>query len=75
MLPAAASVAAVEGFSCELPPVLHAVNKDKQRLYNILAKHTGQNVEKIIEDSQRDFWLDAEEALNYGCIDEIVKTK
>lgn len=63
------------GTAADLTIEINEINKDKQRLYNILAKHTGQDVEKIIEDSQRDFWLDAEEALNYGCIDEIVKTK
>lgn len=52
---------------------INEINKHKQRLYEILSKHTGQDVEKIKADSNRDFWLDAEEALNYGCIDEIVK--
>lgn len=50
------------------------INKDKLNLYTILSKHTGQDLSKIIGDSKRDFWLDAEGALNYGCVDEIVKT-
>jgi ATP-dependent Clp protease protease subunit len=50
------------------------INKDKLNLYSILSQHTGQDLSKIIGDSKRDFWLDAEGALNYGCVDEIVKT-
>jgi ATP-dependent Clp protease protease subunit len=50
------------------------INKDKLNLYSILSQHTGQDLSKIIGDSKRDFWLDSEGALNYGCVDEIVKT-
>ena len=50
------------------------INKDKLNLYSILSEHTGQDLSKIIGDSKRDFWLDSEGALNYGCVDEIVKT-
>ena len=46
----------------------------KNNLYNILAKHTGQPVEKIIEDSKRDFWLTAEEALRYGLVDKVIES-
>lgn len=63
------------GTAADLTIEVNEINKEKQKLYNILAKHTGQSVDKIILDSQRDFWLDAEEALNYGCVDEIIKTK
>ena len=52
---------------------INEINKDKENLYNILSKHTGKSVEEIIKDSQRDFWLNAEEALTYGCVDEIIK--
>ena len=48
--------------------------KTKQRLSELLALHTGQTVEKIIEDTDRDNWMTAEEALKYGLIDKI-KTK
>ena len=50
------------------------INKEKQKIYEILAKHTGKTAEEISLDSQRDFWLNAKEALDYGCVDEIVKT-
>ncbi len=45
----------------------------KQRLNQILAKNTGQSLAKVEKDTDRDFWLSAEEAKNYGVIDEIIK--
>ncbi len=39
----------------------------------ILAKHTGQPLTKIEKDTDRDFWLTAEEAKEYGIIDEVIK--
>src|SRR6266540_623307 len=41
----------------------------------ILARHTGQPVERIARDSDRDFILDAEQALEYGLVDEILSTR
>lgn len=45
----------------------------KKELYEIIAKHTGQTFEKINEDSDRDYWMKADKALEYGMIDEILK--
>lgn len=47
----------------------------KERLFKIIAQRTGQPYEKIVEDARRDFWLTAEAAKDYGCIDEIIKVK
>lgn len=46
--------------------------KLKQELYDILAHHTGKSKEQILEDSDRDFWLKADEAKEYGMIDEVL---
>ncbi|ESN89079.1 ATP-dependent Clp protease proteolytic subunit [Chlamydia suis] len=46
----------------------------KKHLSNILAECTGQPVEKIIEDSERDFFMGAEEAIAYGLIDKVVSS-
>lgn len=43
----------------------------RQRLNAILAQHTGQTVEKIAEDSDRDYWMSPEEALDYGLVDSV----
>lgn len=47
----------------------------KRRLHEILAEHTGQSVEKIAIDSERDFYMSATEAKDYGLIDEVVQPK
>ncbi len=44
----------------------------KKELYEIIAKHSGQTYEKIEEDSDRDYWMKADKALEYGMIDEIL---
>lgn len=61
------------GTAADMTIDINHINHAKETLYNILSKHTGQPVEKIIDDSQRDFWLTAEEALEYGCVDRIVE--
>jgi ATP-dependent Clp protease protease subunit len=45
----------------------------RERLYQILAKHTGQSAEKIEKDCDRNLWLDAEEAIKYGLADRIIQ--
>jgi len=45
----------------------------RARLYEILAKHTGQSPQKIEKDCDRNLWLDAEEAINYGLADRILQ--
>ncbi len=47
--------------------------KIKTKLAEILSKNTGKDLNKIIEDTERDNYLSAEEALNYGLIDEVFK--
>lgn len=47
----------------------------KRRLYEILAKHTGQTVEQIANDADRDYWLSAQEAKDYGLIDNVLDSQ
>ena len=47
--------------------------KTRDRLYKIIQNHTGQDIEKIRHDCERDYWLDAEEAVEYGCADRVLK--
>jgi ATP-dependent Clp protease protease subunit len=44
----------------------------KEELYKIIAKHSGQTYEKVYDDSDRDYWMKADKALEYGMIDEIL---
>ncbi len=48
------------------------VLKIKDELYQIISKHSGQSFDKVYEDSDRDYWMKAEEAKAYGMIDEIL---
>ena len=47
----------------------------KDRLNEILARHTGQKLEKITADTDRDFFMSSEEAKEYGLVDEVIKGK
>ena len=44
----------------------------KEELYKIISKHSGQDYEKIYEDSDRDYWMKADKAKEYGMIDEVL---
>ena len=45
----------------------------RERIYQILAKHTGQSAKKIEKDCDRNLWLDAEEAIKYGLADKVLQ--
>jgi len=47
----------------------------RQRLNKILAEHTGQSVERIAEDTDRDFWMSPDEAEEYGLIDQVKRPR
>ena len=47
----------------------------RERINDILAKHTGQPIEKIQEDSDRDLFMSGEEAKSYGIVDEVITRK
>ena len=49
--------------------------KIKELIIRILAKHTGQALENIRRDTERDFFMDAEEALRYGIIDRVISER
>lgn len=49
--------------------------KTRARLNKILAERTGQPVEKIEKDVERDYWLDAEEAKEYGLVDAVLERR
>ena len=55
----------------EARELIHA----KNRLIEILAKHTGQSVERIHQDTERNFYMSAEEAKSYGLLDEVILTR
>jgi len=65
----------VSGEAVEIEITAKQILKIRERLNNILSKHTGQPLEKVSRDTDRDFYLTAQEAKDYGLIDEVIKTK
>lgn len=64
-----------EGQASEIEITARQILKIKEKLNHILAKHTGQKIDKIEKDTDRDFYLNPTEAKEYGLIDEVIKTK
>ena len=48
------------------------IEKIRKELYTIISEHSGQPLDKIYTDGDRDFWMNAQEALEYGMVDEIL---
>jgi ATP-dependent Clp protease protease subunit len=67
------AVSGVSGEAVEVEIAAKQIVKLKEKVNKILAKHTGQPLEKIEKDTDRDFYLSAEEAKEYGLIDEVIK--
>ena len=62
-----------QGQATDIKIAAERIIKLKDKLNNILAKNTNQSLKKITQDTERDNFLSAEEALKYGLIDEIIK--
>jgi len=63
----------LEGPATDLDIEAQEILRLRERLYNILARHTGQAPEKIEKDCDRNLWLEAEEAINYGLVDRVLQ--
>ncbi|MBP9882436.1 MAG: ATP-dependent Clp endopeptidase proteolytic subunit ClpP [Chitinophagales bacterium] len=65
-----------EGQASDIEIMAKEIMKTKRELYEIIALHTNQPIEKVEKDSDRDYWMKAEEAKEYGMIDEVlIRTK
>jgi len=62
-----------QGQASDIEITAREILKLKDELYQIISKHTGQSMKKVTADSDRDYWMKAEEAKKYGMIDEILK--
>ncbi|UPL48898.1 ClpP family protease [Hymenobacter sublimis] len=65
----------VQGPSADIEITAREVVKLRQELYGIYAERTGKTAQQIHEDSDRDYWLRANEAKEYGLIDEVLERK
>ncbi len=63
----------VEGQAVDIDIAARQIIKIKDRLNQILAKHTGQDIKRLEKDTDRDFFMSAEEAKTYGVVDKILK--
>lgn len=61
-----------QGQASDIEITAREIQKLKKELYDIIAKHSGQTYKRIWKDSDRDYWMTAEEAKDYGMIDEIL---
>ncbi len=64
--------AGAAGQASDVAITVNEIKKLKMELYEILSIHTGQSIEKVAKDSNRDFWMAADEAKEYGLIDEVL---
>lgn len=65
----------VQGQAIEIEITARQIIKIKDKLNRIIAKHTGRPLKKVEKDSDRDFYLSADEAKEYGIIDQVIRTK
>ena len=65
----------MEGQASDMEITVRQILKVKKELYNIIALHSGKTYEEIERDSDRDYWMSAGEAKEYGMIDEIFSKK
>jgi len=65
----------MQGKSTDMEITLKQMQELRKDLYNILSKHSGKSYEDIEKDSERDYWMRATEAKEYGLIDEVLEKK
>jgi len=64
-----------EGQATDIEITAREIQKLKKELYEIIALHSGQTYDKVWADSDRDYWMIAAEAKEYGMIDEVLEKK
>ena len=63
----------IQGQASDIEITAKEILKLKDELYQIISDHSGQTVQKIRQDADRDYWMTAEEALQYGMIDKVYR--
>jgi ATP-dependent Clp protease protease subunit len=62
----------VQGNASEIEITMGEIKKLQHELYSIIAKHSGQDYQRVFEASDRDHWMKAHEAKTFGMIDEVL---
>jgi len=66
------AVGGAQGQAADIEIAAREIMRMQERIRNIIAEHTGQTMEKIAHDTDRDFYLDPQQAVEYGIVDEIL---
>ena len=61
-----------QGQASDIEITAREILKLKEELYTIISEHSGQPLEKIYKDSDRDYWMTSQEAADYGMIDKVL---
>ena len=64
-----------QGQASDIMIAAKEIEKTRKELYDIISEHSGQPYEKVFADADRDYWMTAQEALEYGMVDEILSKK
>ncbi|YBU88239.1 MAG: ATP-dependent Clp endopeptidase proteolytic subunit ClpP [Candidatus Walczuchella monophlebidarum] len=64
-----------QGHASDIEIATREIIKLKKELYEIISQHSGQSIEKVENDSNRDYWMTSHEAEKYGMIDEVLDRK
>ena len=62
----------VQGQAVDIEIEARRILRERERLNQILSKHTGQTLERINQDTDRNYWMNADEAVAYGIVDEVL---
>ena len=63
----------VQGQAVDIEIEARRILRERERLNRILAERTGQTLERIVQDTDRNYWMTAEEAVEYGLVDEVLR--
>lgn len=64
-----------QGQASDIMIAAKEIEKTRTELYNIISEHSGQKFDKVFADADRDYWMDASEALEYGMVDKILSKR
>ena len=64
-----------QGQASDILIAAREIEKTRTELFRIIAEHSGQPIERVAADGDRDFWMNAEEAKAYGMVDEVLYKK
>ena len=63
----------IQGQASDIEITSREILKLKNELYTIISQHSGQTFDKVYQDSDRDYWMTSQEAVEYGMIDKVLE--